>query len=113
MPFDAAVSTITNVDRLTYLRSLIDAPEKWIKYNFEEDQMFCLVGAANKTIADLGGDRDELVKILNRGVPITRHRHLCPRANVTHYNDKCSTSHRDVLAVVDRAIFRQNHAFLG
>lgn len=87
---------MTLVDDLKAAKALIDTPEKWVKGTYEKDGCRCLLGALIDSTHDFGsyGAAQRAVKAEIDDVQL----------EIAGFNDLPSTTHSDVMRVLDGAI---------
>lgn len=108
---------------LTRARARIALPEAWTKRWFARDAggnkinetdpdavCFCAIGAVSAECTEITGSRrirqvEDACTYLRREAP--------SQVGVSHYNDRDTTTHADVLAWFDRAIAAAKKAELG
>jgi hypothetical protein len=84
------------LSELKAARKRIENPENWIKGSFRVGQRYCLVGALT-SVPYL----DLTYKLLQRCVP---KRYPTTKSKLAAYNDHPSTTHKDIMALFDKAI---------
>jgi len=117
MPFDNPHHMpLGDVEILRDARSRIADEGNWLKYDFQDGNRHCLVGALSLAAGSAnfrtpnGTERRlarHLVMQLPKKVPLrTRLRIMPVRQRLMYFNDDARTTHDDVVALYDRAIER-------
>jgi len=117
MPFDNPHHMpLGDVEILRDARSRIADEGNWLKYDFQDGNRHCLVGALSLAAGSAnfrtpnGTERRlarHLVMQLPKKVPLrTRLRIMPARQRLMYFNDDARTTHDDVVALYDRAIER-------
>jgi hypothetical protein len=117
MPFDNPHHMpLGDVEIVRDARSRIADEGNWLKYDFQDGNRHCLVGALSLAAGSAnfrtpnGTERRlarHLVMQLPKKVPLrTRLRIMPVRQRLMYFNDDARTTHDDVVALYDRAIER-------
>ena len=115
MPFDNPHHMpFGDLEILREARSRIADQSNWLKYDFQDGDRHCLVGA----LSVAAGSRNfrcpnmterRLTRVLAAQLPTkasfwTRFRVMPARHRLMHFNDNARATHGDVIALYDRAI---------
>lgn len=95
MPFDNSPQVKTEIDILDEMKVILATPDKWCKgVLMDKAGAHCLVGSSDEAIVQYGQASVDAV--------FARMERILGQTDIAGFNDAPTTTHRDVLALIDR-----------
>lgn len=104
MPFDAAPEVRVELRILDEMREILATPEMWCKGRYSNGEAVCIMGALDVARGrSPGGPRPYPSPLEERNVIFTLLKSTPHHQKIWTFNDNPSTTHSDILSLIDRA----------